>query len=158
MNKKPDIDPKLKATILADADYNGRPDGTLETGEWAELQHKVATAMSTTNGDTGECVLTARQLALLLASAVQNHDLQNKLSEVVDGFKIIEKNLAIATKADPSQAPFPLVGEAARLHHTASASAYQHALEMCNSETLTRFVENDFREAVKHAANIQARP
>ncbi len=140
------IDEALQAAILADADYRGRPEGVLGSLELADLNNRVACAMSTTNGDTGECILTARQLALLLEAAVDRQLLQEKLKDVVAGFNVIEKNLSIAAKTDPSLAPFPLVGEEAVLHQKAGASAYQHALEMCNSQSLTAFVENSFAE------------
>lgn len=47
-----------------------------------------------------------------------------------DGTAIIEKALAKAVAADLADVPFPLTGAAASLWHSASASAYQHALEM----------------------------
>lgn len=46
------------------------------------------------------------------------------------GTEIIEKCLAVSLVADPADVPFPLVGDEAKLWHSASASAYQHALEM----------------------------
>lgn len=47
-----------------------------------------------------------------------------------NGTKLIEECLAKARKADPGDVPFPLVGDEARLWHSAQATAYQHALEM----------------------------
>lgn len=47
-----------------------------------------------------------------------------------DGTKLIEECLAKATKADPGDAPFPLVGDEVRLWHIAQLNAYRHALEM----------------------------
>lgn len=46
------------------------------------------------------------------------------------GTRVIEECLAKAVAANPSDAPFPLVGEEAALWHSARAAAYQHALEM----------------------------
>lgn len=46
------------------------------------------------------------------------------------GTRVIEECLARAIRADPGDVPFPLLGDEARLWHAATASAYQHALEM----------------------------
>lgn len=47
-----------------------------------------------------------------------------------EGTSIIEKCLDRAIKANPSDAPFPLFGEEAKIYHEAQANAYRHALEM----------------------------
>lgn len=47
-----------------------------------------------------------------------------------DGSKIIEGCLAKSLDADPSDAPFPLIGNDAKIWHLAQANAYRHALEM----------------------------
>jgi hypothetical protein len=47
-----------------------------------------------------------------------------------EGAAIVEACLAKAQKADPSDAPMPLVGKKAALWHRAQAEAYRHALEM----------------------------
>lgn len=47
-----------------------------------------------------------------------------------DGTRLIEECLAKARRADPGDVPFPLVGDQARLWHSAQVAAYQHALEM----------------------------
>lgn len=49
---------------------------------------------------------------------------------LVSGMSVLEKALSTATKADHSDAPFPLNAEEAKLWHRAQAEAYQHALEM----------------------------
>ncbi len=54
-----------------------------------------------------------------------------------EGTKLIEECLAQALRADPDDVPFPLVGNEAKLWHSASASAYQHALEMMGRPTVT---------------------
>lgn len=60
----------------------------------------------------------------------QPASLETHLAYCAQGKEIIERKLATALAADPSDAPFPLVGEEAALWHQAQASAYQHALEM----------------------------
>jgi len=55
---------------------------------------------------------------------------ETHLAYCAQGARIIEAALAKAQRADPADAPFPLVGEEAALWHRAQASAYQHALEM----------------------------
>lgn len=52
---------------------------------------------------------------------------------ILSGVDTLEKNLATATRAKHEDAPFPLDEQQARLYHRASASAYQHALEMVSS-------------------------
>jgi hypothetical protein len=56
------------------------------------------------------------------------------MSELEDDFeearKILEKCLAKAVKADPLDAPMPLLGKEAALWHRAQMEAYRHALEM----------------------------
>lgn len=71
--------------------------------------------------------------------------LRAMLKDVNAGLDIVEAKLAVATAADPADAPFPLVGGEAGLWHRAAASAYLHALEMCNSTSLKAFVTNGFR-------------
>lgn len=77
--------------------------------------------------------------------------LQAKLRDVVDGFSIIETWLSVAVNGDHADAPFPLDHKEASIHHGACASAYQHALEMCNSQSLTAFVESGFIEPTLEA-------
>ena len=91
------------------------------------------------------------QLGVAHGKAVQRHEdalliaqLQARLKEVSEGLDIVERNFTVAQNADPADAPFPLTGQEAALWHKASASAYQHALEMCNSQSLKAFVENGF--------------
>lgn len=90
------------------------------------------------------------ELQELLAKSQQQQAqinlLQEKLRDVVHGFSIIESNLSIAVKADHANAPFFLDHKEAAIHHSACASSYQHALEMCNSQSLSAFVENGFSE------------
>lgn len=81
---------------------------------------------------------------LIARQQTEIEQLQSRLKEVSEGLDVIERNLNVAQKADPSDAPFPLVGKEATLWHKASASAYQHALEMCSSQSLKAFVESGF--------------
>lgn len=63
------------------------------------------------------------------------------LKEVCAGLAIVEKHFQIATKADFADAPFPLDPSQAHIWHQATASAYQHALEMCGSDSLRAFAD-----------------
>lgn len=65
----------LRAAIQINADYGDHPEGRLSEGELAELNQQVVGCLSTTNGDAGECVVSARQLALLLAAAARVNSL-----------------------------------------------------------------------------------
>ncbi|WP_337054050.1 hypothetical protein [Pseudoxanthomonas sp. USHLN014] len=57
-------------------------------------------------------------------------DQQPAAKQDADWHSVIERALAKAVKADPSDAPFGLDPQQATIWHQASASAYQHALEM----------------------------
>lgn len=70
--KSPVQDMVLRAAIQRNADYQGHPAGDLTEAEIAAMHSQVETALATTNGDTGPCVITARQLALLLSAAAGN--------------------------------------------------------------------------------------
>jgi len=59
----------LRTAIRRNADYQGHPAGELTEAEIAAMHSQVETALATTNGDTGPCTITARQLALLLNAA-----------------------------------------------------------------------------------------
>lgn len=85
--------------------------------------------------------------------------LKSKLRDVLDGFSVIEKCLSVSVKGDHADAPFPLNHKEAAIHHSACASAYQHALEMCNSKSLTDFVDNGFIEpALQATAELASKP
>lgn len=86
----------------------------------------------------------ANQGSIGKAPQAEIERLQSRLKDVSEGLDIVERNLAVAQNADPADAPFALTGAEATLWHKASASAYQHALEMCNSQALKAFVENGF--------------
>lgn len=62
----------LRNAIRGNADYQGHPAGELSEAEIAAMHSQVEVALATTNGDTGPCVVTARQLALLLNAAAGN--------------------------------------------------------------------------------------
>jgi ribA/ribD-fused uncharacterized protein len=62
---------QLFAAIRLNANYGSHPDGVLHDEELAALHEKVEAALATTNGDSGDCVITARQLALLLGAAIE---------------------------------------------------------------------------------------
>lgn len=59
----------LRAAIRDNADYRGHPAGALTEDEIAAMHRQVVTALATTNGDSGSCEITARQLAILLNAA-----------------------------------------------------------------------------------------
>lgn len=65
------------------------------------------------------------------------------------GTEIIERCLKKVAAACPSDAPFPLVGDEARLWHQAQAEAYRHALEMMGAPSAEspEFIETGEPEA-----------
>lgn len=56
----------LTEAIERNADYSGHLAGTLSEQEVQAMHGQVDDALNTINGDTGDCVVSARQLALLL--------------------------------------------------------------------------------------------
>lgn len=52
---------------------------------------------------------------------------------VASGIDVLQRNLATAKKADPQEAPVPLVDEEAATYHAASAAAYERVLELVNA-------------------------
>ncbi|MEX3984037.1 hypothetical protein AB4Y45_34170 [Paraburkholderia sp. EG287A] len=56
----------LTDAIERNADYSGHLAGTLTEQEVQAMHEQVDTALNTINGDAGDCVVSARQLALLL--------------------------------------------------------------------------------------------
>lgn len=75
-------------------------------------------------------------LAQDLGRAHDEPTLLLKLQEVVQGLEVVEVALKTCTSGDLSQATFPLVADEARLQLEATAGAYLHALEMCNSTSV----------------------
>ena len=71
--------------------------------------------------------------------------LEAKLCDVDQGLDVAERMLAVAVQGKHEDAPFPLDENEAKLWHRAQASAYRHALEMCNSTSLKAFIENGFK-------------
>lgn len=65
------MDKTLRQLILLNADYGDCPAGFLSDQELGEMNQKVEDCLVSTNGDTGECTITARQLALLLKTVVK---------------------------------------------------------------------------------------
>jgi hypothetical protein len=59
----------LMGEIAANAEYPG-DNGILSPDEIAALHAKVMSGLATTNGDTSDCTLSARQLAILLHNYV----------------------------------------------------------------------------------------
>lgn len=78
--------------------------------------------------------------AALDGSLQLNNILQGQLQNVVAGFDIIEGQIVNATKADPSDAPFPMDPEQAVVWHRARQTAYTHALEMCNEQSVRQVI------------------
>lgn len=66
--------------------------------------------------------------------------LQRVIKEIDGGCDVLEHKLAAVSSGDMSQAPFPLVGREAEIWLQASASAYQHALEMLSSGSIKTLV------------------
>lgn len=67
-------------------------------------------------------------LSVALASEI--HELREQLDYWRRGHERIEACLAEAMKADPLDAPIPLVGVEAKRWHSYRAEAFRHALEM----------------------------
>jgi hypothetical protein len=65
------IDDNLLSAITRNADYSQHSAAQLTEDEVRTLNGKVETELATTNGDCGSCEISTRQLALLLAAAVQ---------------------------------------------------------------------------------------
>jgi hypothetical protein len=65
-----EISDELRAAILRDADYDSTEypmDGCLAENEIAAMHKQVSDGLLATNGDDSECVISTRQLAILLA-------------------------------------------------------------------------------------------
>ena len=65
-----EISDELRTAILRDADYDSTEypmDGVLAENEIAEMHKQVSDGLSKQNGDDSECVISTRQLAILLA-------------------------------------------------------------------------------------------
>jgi hypothetical protein len=65
------VNNELRAGIVRNAEYGPHPDGALTEGELTSMHQQVEAGLATTNGDAGECTISTRQLALLLAAAVR---------------------------------------------------------------------------------------
>lgn len=93
------------------------------------------------------CAHSAEGWCLACVKQQQEHinQLEAKLQDVDRGLDVAERNLAVAVQGKHEDAPFPLDENEAKLWHRAQASAYQHALEMCNSTSLKAFIENGFK-------------
>ena len=61
----------LRQAIFKNGDYDPYPDEKLEAGEIQKLHLQVVEGLATTNGDAGTHVVGTRQLAILLAAAVE---------------------------------------------------------------------------------------
>lgn len=80
------------------------------------------------NAEAGQTLYVSASPCVARAGEVC--ELTDKLNEAREVF---EAALSIATKADPSEAPFPLTGAAAKTWHDSHASALQWVLEMLPS-------------------------
>lgn len=77
---------------------------------------------------TGVSATTAR---------ADNEALRNALAGphgLLPGIALVENQLTTSKQASPGDAPFPLVGEEARIYHDGALSAYVHSLEMVSSD------------------------
>jgi hypothetical protein len=69
----------LTHAIKQNADYGQNTAGSLDEQEVQSLHDQVNKALATTAGDTGECLVSARQLAILLkAYVVQERNQENQ--------------------------------------------------------------------------------
>ena len=65
-----EISEDLRMEILRNADYDATEypmDGVLAENEITEMHKQVKDGLASTKGDDGECVISTRQLAILLA-------------------------------------------------------------------------------------------
>lgn len=65
-----EISSTARQEMHQNANYGTHPEGALSAQDLLDLHQKVKDGLSTTNGDAGECVVSTRHLALLLAAAV----------------------------------------------------------------------------------------
>lgn len=80
-----------------------------------------------------------RQNDALYAQNAAMKDLLLSQHGIASGLEVLEAAFAKHRKADPLDAPIPLVGSAAKQWHRQQAETYQHALEMLSSETVLEF-------------------
>jgi GNAT superfamily N-acetyltransferase len=74
-----------------------------------------------------------------------NQALRNALAGphgLLPGIALVENALVTATRASPTDAPFPLVGEEARIYHEGTTAAYVHSLEMVSSDCLRELLNS----------------
>jgi len=86
-------------------------------------------------------------LSIVESQQAEIENLKAKLRTVVEGFDIVEAALVKSTRGHIADAPMDLDVNQARIHHKASAGAFQHALEMCGSTSITAFVKAGFVDA-----------
>lgn len=72
----------LTDAIERNADYSGHLAGTLTEQEVQAMHEQVDSALNTINGDAGDCLVSARQLALLL-NAYAHQERHREAVEVV---------------------------------------------------------------------------
>jgi hypothetical protein len=80
----------LTDAIVRNADYSGHLAGTLTEHEVQAMHEQVDAALNTLNGDAGDCVVSARQLALLLNA----HVYQERMRETVAMVRSLSAPLA----------------------------------------------------------------
>lgn len=93
----------------------------------------------TTTIDQSRDASTAAVLAGTDTPCADNQVLRTALAGphgLLPGIALVEHQLGVARRGDPSDVPWPLVGAAARIYHEASIGAYVHSLEMVSSNCL----------------------
>lgn len=72
VQKATEVSLKTQQEIKSNAAYGGRAEELLSADEIEAMHQQVIVKLATTSGDASECVISARQLALLLAAVVTN--------------------------------------------------------------------------------------
>lgn len=83
--------------------------------------------------------IAAPSQATITTTRTDNEAMRDALAGpfgLLPGIARVENKLTTAKRAAPADAPFPLLGEEARIYHQGAASAYTHSLEMVSSDHL----------------------
>jgi RimJ/RimL family protein N-acetyltransferase len=83
--------------------------------------------------------VSAAPLAVTGTPRAENQVLRNALAGphgLLPGIALVEHQLEVAKRGNPSDAPFPLAETESRIYHDASVVAYVHSLEMVSSNWL----------------------
>jgi hypothetical protein len=125
----------------------------------AQGAHNPGKVMTTTSTSAPSSNTSDSRMAALEAENQQLKEALFGRHGVVIGLAILEKNLNVATRAKHEDAPFPMDQEQARIWHQAGRSAYCHALEMLNCDTLRELaVKMGYRDYTVGQVEPEAAP